>query len=304
MRWKKLGRIFEPKGQFDWLQTHASVPFAMHLGGDIYRIYFNSRNKENKSQPGYVEINIENREILYISPKPVLELGKPGLFDDSGVWCSWIVEHDGLLYMYYSGWMRGVTVPYYSAIGLAISEDGGQTFRRYSRAPIMDRNEIDPYSIGSPCVLIEDNIWRMWYWSAVDFRIENGKPMYYYHIKYAESEDGIHWIRKGIVCIDFNYPKETRICRPCVIKEDGIYKMWYCYAIGHSGYRIGYAESEDGVHWIRKDDKSGIDVSKSGWDSEMICYPFVFEHKGKKYMLYNGNEYGKTGFGLAVLEVY
>ena len=302
MNWKKLGRIFEPRGQFDWLQTHASVPFAMHLGGDKFRIYFGSRNKENKTQPGYIEIDINNpTEILYISPKPVLELGEPGLFDDSAVWCHWIVKHDGILYMYYNGWMRGDSVPYYSAIGLAISEDGGKTFRRYSKAPIMDRNEVDPYNIGGPCVLIEDGVWRMWYWSAIDFRIEDRGPMYYYHIKYAESEDGIHWVREGIVCIDFKYLGETRIARPCVIYEEGIYKMWYSYAIGHGGYRIGYAESEDGIHWVRKDEDAGIDVSDSGWDSEMVCYPFVFEHKSKKYMLYNGNGYGKTGFGLAVM---
>jgi len=34
----------------------------------------------------------------------------------------------------------------------------------------------------------------------------------------------------------------------------------------------------------------------------MICYPYVFKHKGRFYMLYCGNGYGKTGFGLAVLE--
>jgi len=136
----------------------------------------------------------------------------------------------------------------------------------------------------------------------VKWVVENESPKPYYHLKYAESEDGIHWERKGIVCIDFKYEGETRIARPCVIKEDGIYKMWYCYAIGSGGYRIGYAESEDGIRWERKDEEAGIDVSESGWDSEMICYPFVFEHKGRKYMLYNGNEYGKTGFGYAILE--
>jgi hypothetical protein len=78
--------------------------------------------------------------------------------------------------------------------------------------------------------------------------------------------------------------------------------MWYCYAVGHGGYRIGYAESDDGINWQRKDDKVGIDVSDEGWDSEMVAYPYVFEHDGEKYMLYNGNGYGETGFGYAVLE--
>lgn len=303
VKWRKEGLIFEPKGQYDWVLSHASLPFAMHLERDRYRIYFGGRNKENKTQPGYIEVDIKNpKEILYISPEPVLKLGRPGLFDDSAVWPCWIIEHNNSLYMYYAGWMRGLSVPYYSAIGLAISEDGGKTFKKYSKAPIIDRNEIDPFSMSSSCVLIEDHIWKMWYLSVVNFRIENRKPMYCYHIKYAESKDGVHWVRKGIVCIDFKYPGETRIARPCVIKDCGIYKMWYSYAIGHGGYKIGYAESKDGIQWERKDEEVGIGVSKFGWDSEMICYPFVFEHKGQKYMLYNGNAYGKTGLGYAILE--
>jgi hypothetical protein len=164
----------------------------------------------------------------------------------------------------------------------------------------MDRNEIDPYITISGCVLREHGIWRMWYVSANDFRIESGKGMYYYHIKYAESDDGIHWTRKGNVCIDFTYQGETRIGGPCVMRERGLYRMWYCYAI--DAYRIGYAESKDGIVWTREDEDAGIDVSETGWDSEMVCYPFVFEHKGHKYMLYNGNNYGKTGLGLAVLQ--
>ena len=303
MKWRKMGLIFEPKGQYDWVISHASLPFAMHLGRDRYRIYFGGRNKENKTQPGYIEIDIKNpTEILYISPEPILKLGRPGLFDDSAVWPFWIVKHNRLLYMYYGGWMRGLSVPYYSAIGLAISEDGGKTFKKYSRAPIIDRNEIDPFSMASLCVLIEDHIWKMWYLSMVNFRIENGKPMYYYHIKYAESEDGIRWVRKGIVCIDFKSKEENAIARPCVIKENDIYKMWYSYR-GYRGknYRIGYAESADGIHWKRKDDEAGIDISESCWDSEMLAYPFVFKHEGEKYMLYNGNSYGKDGFGYAIL---
>jgi len=303
MKWVKKGLIVKATGRFDWMVTHASVPFAMHLEGDIYRVYFGGRNKENETQPGYIEIDLKNpTEILNMSPKPVLELGKPGLFDDSGVWCHSIVENKGVHYMYYNGWMKGASVPYYSAIGLSISKDGGKTFKRYSQAPILERNKIEPYIVGGPCISIENRIWRMWYLSAIDFKIENGIAMYYYHIKYAESKDGINWKRDGIVCIDFKYPGETRIAHPCVAREGGLYKMWYCYAIGADGYRIGYAESEDGTKWERKDEEAGIDVSESGWDSEMVCYPFVFEHKGQKYMLYNGNGYGKTGFGYATLE--
>ncbi|MCK4500342.1 hypothetical protein KAU11_07585 [Candidatus Babeliales bacterium] len=300
MKWIKKGLIFEPKGNFDWMHTHAAVPIADKIKGDLYKIYFATRDKENRSHIAYIKIDIKNpKKTLYISENPVLKPGVLGTFDDSGAMVSLIVNHEGEKYLYYAGWNLGVTVPFRNSIGLAISQDGGKTFNKYSKGPILDRNILEPYFVGNPSVIIDGNVWKMWYLSCVKWIMENNKPKHYYHIKYAESKDGIDWIRKGIVCIDFKSKDEYAISRPCVIKENSIYKMWYSYR-GES-YRIGYAESTDGLQWERKDEEAGIDVSDSGWDSEMIEYPFVFDHKGCRYMLYNGNGYGKTGIGLAVL---
>lgn len=301
MRWSKKGLILEPRGKPEWMVTHASLPFAENIGEELYRIYFYGRDSKNRSLPGYIEIDINQpSEILYITEKPILELGSLGAFDDSGVMPSWIINHDGKKYMYYTGWTIGVTVPFYFYVGLAISQDGGTTFQRFSLAPVLDRGNIDPYLTASPSVIVENGIWRIWYVSGVRWVIENGKPKHYYHIKYAESQDGIHWDKNGVVCIDFKSKDEYALARPCVIKENGTYRMWYSYR-GES-YRIGYAESKDGIRWQRKDEKAGIDVSESGWDSEMVEYAFVFSHAGKKYMLYNGNDYGKTGLGYAVID--
>ncbi len=300
MRWIKKGLIFAPQGNFDWIVTHAMTPFAQRVTEDLFRIFFCARDSNGRSQIGYFEINLANpTDILYITGSPVIGLGPLGAFDDSGVINSWITSHSDEQYQYYGGWSRGVTVPFYLFVGLAISENGGKTFRRVSAAPLLGRSDVDPYLTASPCVLVENGIWRMWYTSGVKWELENGRPKHYYHIKYAESRNGIEWKRDGVVCIDFESRDEHAIARPCVLKEDGIYKMWYSYR-GKS-YRIGYAESRDGLRWERKDREVGIDVSVSGWDSEMIEYPFVFDHKGERYMLYNGNGYGKTGIGLAVL---
>jgi len=300
MEWTKHGLVFEAPLDLDWVASHAMTPFADRIGQDLFRVYFAGRDTTGRSQIGYFEISIPYAgEPLQVHSAPVLTLGSLGSFDDSGITSSWVVNHDGKKYHYYSGWSLGVTVPFYFYIGLAISEDGGKSFHRVSRSPILDRDSVDPYLTGSPCVLIEDHVWRMWYVSGARWRLENGQPKHYYHIRYAESRDGIHWDRAGTVCIDFKSSEEYAISRPCVIREDDTYKMWYSYR-GES-YRIGYAESEDGIRWKRRDEEAGIDVSTSGWDSEMIEYPFVFDHKGERYMLYNGNGYGKTGIGLAVL---
>jgi hypothetical protein len=249
----------------------------------------------------YVQIFFKNPQPPQaIAEEPALGLGELGCFDESGVIGDWIVRRGDDLYLYYTGWNRGVTVPFRNAIGLAISRDGGLTFQRYCTGPILDRHIHDPCFVSNPCILVEGQRWRMWYISGLRWQVHDGALRHYYHLKYAESEDGIQWDRKGTICIDFQNEAEYAISRPCVIHESGIYKMWFSYR-GKS-YRIGYAESHDGISWRRKDDLAGIDVSESGWDSEMIEYGFVFDHEDKRYLLYNGNGYGKTGIGLAILD--
>ena len=192
----------------------------------------------------------------------------------------------------------GSTVRMHLVAGLAVSVDGGESFTRVSRVPILDRTDAEPYTLNTaPCVLREGTCWRMWYVSGVGW-VHRDLPRY--NIKYAESDDGIHWHRPGRVCIDFASAEEHALARPCVLKEDGVYRMWFSHKGEH--YRIGYAESLDGLRWERDDTRAGIDVSMSGWDSTMIEYSYVFGHRGRKYMLYNGNDYGREGIGIAVAE--
>lgn len=301
MKWRKLGRIIEPLSDHKWMRTHVMVPTADHVVGDVFRVYFSGRDDLNRSLIGSVDIDIKNpHDPFNLSDKPVLDLGELGCFDDNGVTPSWIISHGEKKYLYYIGWKPRSTTRMSVVAGLAISHDGGQTFDRASRAPILRLTDKEPFSIlTAPCVLKEGEFWRMWYVSGVGW-IHPDLPRY--NIKYAESKEGIAWEQEGIVCIDFKGDEETALARPCVLKESGIYKMWYSYKKRPLEYRIGYAESEDGIHWQRADETAGIDVSDSGWDSEMIAYSFVFNHRGQKYMLYNGNGYGESGIGLALME--
>lgn len=299
MRWRKLGQVFVPDKNREWMLSHAAVPFAERLDDDLFRIYFSSRDCRNRSSTGFVVIDLKQPEkILEISEESVLSLGDAGAFDDSGAMLSWIVENGTRRYLYYIGWNLGVTIPFRNAIGLAVS-DNSKAFVKY-RGPVVDRGPVDPCFVASSCVLIDKNRWRMWYLSCEGWENIERKPRHRYNLKYAESADGVNWDRKGKVCIDFKSPDEYAISRPSVLKDKEIYRMWYSYR--GDAYRIGYAESCDGMNWTRKDEEAGIGVSDSGWDSEMIEYPHVFDHRGERYMLYNGNGYGRSGFGLAVLE--
>lgn len=299
-QWTKQGLVFPPPDNLAWMTSHAALPWAEQRGAD-HRVYFSGRDQRGRARIGFFNVNLDQPHTpLRVSERPVLDLGPLGAFDDNGTTLSCLVRRDNLLYMYYSGWTLGVTVPFYFYVGLAISNDDGESFQRVSNAPVLERDQHDPFLTASPSILVENGIWRMWYISALRWDMLHGQARHYYLVKYAESTDGVTWRRAGQVCIDHKDADEYAIGRPCVIKEGNLYRMWYSYR-GES-YRIGYAESDDGIIWQRKDDEAGIDVSASGWDAEMIAYPFVFDHRGQRYMLYNGNGYGKTGIGLAVLE--
>jgi hypothetical protein len=291
------------------MRSHAAIPFAEINNNGTIRIYFSSRNKNGQSQPFYLEINPNSiKEIISIKTEPILPLGDLGTFDDNGIMPFCIVNFDSRKYLYYVGWNPQVKVSYRNSIGLAISDDFGKTFKKYSVGPIFDRSVYEPYFVTSPYVIIDEGKWKMWYISCTEWKILDNHPEPKYHVKYTESIDGINWAANGIVCIDYDDFTEA-IGSLCVIKENNIFKMWYSYRrilnyrnSKDSSYRIGYAESFDGIKWERKDHIVGIERSDEGWDSEMIEYCHIIDINGKKHMFYNGNGFGKTGFGYAVLE--
>jgi hypothetical protein len=309
MRWRKRGVIFSAVGQYDWMLHHAAVPVADKIAENVIRIYFGCRDSQGRTRTGFIEAAADDpSHVLYVHDTPALDLGQLGTFDDSGAMPSCIVNYDGRKYLFYIGWNRTVTVPYRNAIGIAVSDDGDRVFRRLGAGPILDRTLQEPYFCASPFCLHEDGQWKLWYASATGWVEIEGRPEPLYQIKYAESADGLRWSRNHSACIPYTFDGEAN-ARPYVMNDRGRYRMWYCFR-GSSGYRtdkaqsyrIGYAESIDGLVWERKDGEVGIDRSVSGWDSVMMEYPWIYEHNGTKYMLYNGNGFGETGFGYATLE--
>jgi hypothetical protein len=300
MRWRKLGHLWAPDGSREWMLTHAANPVVESIEGDLARIYFAGRDARQRSHIGSVEIEL--RPPFWVarsSVEPVLAPGAVGAFDDSGVVPACVVQVGQRTLLYYLGWNLGVTVPWRNSIGLAIREPGAERFERVSPAPVLDRNRHDPFSISYPWVMPRPGGgWRMWYGSNLRWGARQEDMAHV--IKYAESDDAVSWQPTGRIAIDLADPSEYAIARPCVVVDGGLHRMWY----SHRGpqYRIGYAESPDGVNWTRCDAQAGIAPADSGWDSISIQYAFVFDHAGRRLMLYNGQAYGRTGFGLAELE--
>jgi hypothetical protein len=283
------------------MHSHAAVPVPLALGDGRTRVYFGTRDAAQRPRVGFVEIALARPErTLRVSRACALGPGPEGSFDDNGVYPGSVVADGATLRMYYAGRRNYADGTFAMEVGLAASADGGDSFTRTGPSPLLARGEHDPCMVSTPCVRREEGRWRMWYLSGLRWERAGDAWRSFYHVKYAESEDGVAWRREGRVAIDLG-PNETNIASPTVISEADGYRMWYSYVAG-AGYRIGYAESGDGITWTRRDDAAGIDVSPSGWDSEMICYPNVFRHGEDLFMLYSGNGFGRDGFGLAVAE--
>lgn len=256
----KKGLIVNPKSfNLNWWDSFGMDPCSIHLKNDIYRIFFCGRNKDNVSQIGFIDYDIVKLKVLSVSKKPVLTPGLLGSFDDNGVTASCAIKVKGKIFLYYIGWKPKSTTRYSLMTGLAISNNNGLSFTRYSKAPILNLTNREPYSIlTAPYVLKHKSKWLMWYVSCEEW-VNANYPIY--NIKFAISKDGLNWNQPGKVCIDLK-SNERAVARPFVYIENKLFKMFYCYEKNVGDYKIGYAESKNGIKWIRKDSYAGIHKSK------------------------------------------
>jgi hypothetical protein len=306
-RWRKCGIIFRPDGQGGWMNTHAQVPTVLVLP-DRIRAYFASRPRPDLSLTTYVDLDPEQpQRIIELAREPILQLGGPGSFDEHGNMPSAVVADGELVRLYYSGWRRlSGKAPYQNTTGLATSEDGGRTFRRWGDSPVLDVVPGEPFSATSPCVLRSGNLWHMFYSSGLAWIEVDGKTEHIYDIRHATSTDGICW-QRGPVAIAQSHPEEA-LTRATLWRRNAEWAMWFCYRgsrgfrSGVGGYRIGFAVSSDLIHWRRNDSAAGIDLSAEGWDSQMLAYPCVVQTPLGLLLFYNGSDFGREGFGYAIWE--
>lgn len=300
--WQKKGLVYS----CEILGTgYAQDAFIDVLSDKVWRIYFTSRTKDVISLPFYMDVEAGNPfNILKINKDPLFLPGYKGTFDETGITMTSIVDVGNVKYLYYCGWNKGGSVPYSLSIGLA---HGVDTFEKKFDGPVMSRSIYDPICVSAPMVLKEDYGFRMWYITFTDWEDYDGRLEPTFVIKTAYSDDGISWTSVTKPCFKQKYKGES-FARPWVIKDEGIYKMWFSVR-GPKGYRnkdgqhytLGYAESNNGENFRRE--PIDITTSDEGWDSEMIEYASVLKWDGYYHMLYNGNEFGKTGFGYAIKKI-
>ena len=316
MKWQKLGRIFDPinhKLNFG-CNNFAQSPQTL-IFDDFVRVYFSTRISDQfgkfLSQIAYVDFDKSFSQIIGNSNHQVIDLGKLGTFDEHGIFPINPIRVNNKIMAYTCGWSRRASVSVETSTGLAISYNNGKTFIKENDGPVLTSSLKEPMLVGDSFVLYENGKYHMWYiygkhWISTP---ENIQPERVYKIAYAQSLNGVDWVKQeGVQIISDILGDEECQALPTVIKIDNKYHMYFCYRQATDfrtnidrGYRLGYAYSTDLLNWKRADDQKGIDVSTDGWDSEMMCYPHIFQVDDQVYLLYNGNQFGKFGFGLAKL---
>lgn len=317
MQWERSGLIFEPRHHHlpNRCREFAQSPQAL-VFEDFVRIYFSSRATDEQgkylSHVCFVDMDLSFHRILRVSTEPVMALGALGCFDEHGIFPINVLRHRGELFAYTCGWSRRVAVPVETSIGLALSRDNGCTFQRHGTGPVLASSLHEPFLVSDPFVQVLDGIWHMWYIFGVRWIPDaeaDGANSRVYKIGHAVSDDGIAWIKEGRQIIPDTLNVDECQALPSVITIGSRHHMFFCYREAvdfrrnpRRSYRIGYAFSDDLLHWSRRDDLCGLDAPPTGWDSEMMCYPHVFDCGGRVCLMYNGNEFGRHGFGVAILK--
>lgn len=301
--WRKLGRVYCPPEEpcHPKLLTHAANPTAVHLETDIYRVFFNGRDEKQRSSIGAVDIDLSSRSVVQEFESPFFQHGPIGSFYSNGISLGNVCEIRGERFLFYMGWQPVPGGRWRGLIGKLIVRPDA-TLQSDCCHPFLSINEIDPISLSYPWALEQpDGTVRMWYGVTHNWDAGNGEMLHVVHE--SSVRNGGEWKRHGQV-LEHQLGRAQAFSRPSIVRnQDGSLEMWVSYRGGPDApYQIGYAKSADGSDWDWRPDEAGISVSRAGWDSEMIEYPFVFDHQGTRWMLYNGNGFGRTGFGLAVWE--
>lgn len=314
-KWRKLGKLFTPQeveGR-NWLREFAQAPATL-IFDDFIRVYFSCRplaDEDGKyvSYSAYIDLDRADLfKILRVSERPILSLGDLGEFDEFGTYPVSVIRDGSDVRAYYAGWTRCESVPFNVAIGCAISSDGGNTFKKLGRGPVVTYTPEEPFVLSGPKIRRFNDVWYLWYIAGCKWKVVAGRAEPVYKIRMATSQDGVTWHKVNKDLIESRVEGDEAQASPDVFYANGKYHMFFCYRYSsnyrckENGYRIGYASSTNLTDWVRDDAKAGIDVSEEGWDAEMISYPHVFEVDGRTYMAYLGDQVGRYGFGLAQLE--
>lgn len=294
-------------------QAFAQGPQVLFIEGRV-RVFFSTRFLDSQnsyiSVPKFVDLNLDNSEIVSKSENLVIQLGKLGTYCEHGIFPLNVLQVNNQILGYVSGWSRRQSVSVETAIGLAESVDLGRTFKHLGSGPILAACPQEPFLVCDPHVRFIANRFHMWYIFGTRWILHSsGNYERTYRIGHAESHDGISWDRPqpGHELIPTILENEAQAMPSVVELEKNLFLMVFCYRETFDfrqgkgrGYRLGWAISENLTNWERRDDL--ISLEFPGWADEMQCYPNINVIGDRVVLFLNGNRFGRDGLGFCTFD--
>lgn len=294
MTWMRLGWIEVPRSRAAWWSSHVGFPTVASVSGDEVLLLVASRDEVQRSSCAYLRIELAPNSVRLVdfSKTPLLEPGDYGCFDESGVNVTFATSSQNQISVWYHGWFLRRNGGWVNSIGCATG-NLAEGLTRESRAPIFDRSSEDPTSLGYPFWLVSPSGKKLFYSSYEDYGNPSLGQSYSYRVKFA---DGSNLLRVGPVLPHIDGCQAQS--RPCVVRYRDGYLMFV--SVKGDRYQIHAAESQDGSSWKWSRDEWSLRPSGLGGECSETAYAYVFWHRGRLIMFYNGDGHGETGIGVAI----
>lgn len=281
----------------EWLYNYAGATCAAptSIPGE-YRIYITGRDNANRSIIGYAHWNVDQPGILYnFSEAPVLKLGAEGSFYESGTSYPNVFMYENECYLIFTGWIRGVTVPFYNNIGIArLCNKMGQ-FICESPFPLLPYSEDICLGTGSSCIKLNKGMYELYFTNFDSWFHADGKLYHKYSLRKQSSACPLRWTEKSRKLSTTLSNHIENICKPSFLDD----VFLFCGRARDSDYSLYYGTMDATTNCVSNVNKVEFgEFSEIGRDNLGQSYPTGISERGRKFIIYSGNDYGSTGLGM------
>jgi hypothetical protein len=302
IRFRRLGKLFGPETFLAQgiAITYTSNPVAYHLHGSLFRIYFNSRDTMNRSEVWSVDFDLQAMQIVESSLKVQLDYrGKFPQYCQNGISLGSVFTLSNERFIGFMGWYVPHRKHWVGEIG-RLRIDSEFNLELFDSSPWIGISPDDPVSLSYPAVQEVKGGSDIWYGTTRTWDAGNGEML---HTLERSHLDHYGAITKTQAVVPYQLGEAQAFSRPSLINAGGVTLFSYSFRGNQNKYQIAVRTMEAIGESVEFGEPSVFSPGQIAWENEMVEYPYMVQYQGKIFMLYNGNSFGKSGIGLAEIEL-
>ena len=278
---------------------YSSNPICLVINQSKFRLFFNSRDTENRSSVYSIDVTYPEFLPKYESIKLQMGFGRSSEYFSHGISLGQIFEVNGSKFVSIMGWKNDPIKHWEGRIGyIPLNKSGDLT--TLSDKPWINLDESDPISLSYPAVISEGGFLRVWYGSTITWDAGNGEMLHVIKEGLINLEGDL---TKTEITVPYVLGEAQAFSRPAVLEINGKKLLAYSFRGNVTKYQIGFMWLNDFSTASQLNGIKSFKPSENSLENEMVEYPSFLTIGSNIYMLYNGNEFGKSGVGVALLEI-